>query len=663
MLDDLEKRWAVLQEEEKDPLRLIDRQNAFLEATANTLPQFVVEKCKDVAERAGMLAYQPGLIYCNGVLGYAYYMLSEYDTALPLLQDTLAALSTEEESPLRYRLTGTIALIHISLGNFQQALQYGFQTRDLLQQIGDRTQEGWTVHGFGMCYQEMGLVDEALKAYTDSLAIFEETDELNGIGRALTGIGSIYQGRGEFEKSMPYHEKSLAFFQKTDNKAGESRALNDLGVIFQHRGDFERAQTFHERSLKIRQQTGNRQAQSTSYMNLGRLARAQGALPKALQLFEQSLALAEEVGAKKRRFELHQLLAQTFEETGNLEEALTHFKAFYELRHEIFNKQISTRINSLQATFDKEKAERETEIARIKNTELREKNEQLRKLLDELRATQNQLLHAEKMASLGQLTAGIAHEIKNPLNFVNNFAALSTDLVEELRDLFETNKEKTVAEILEEVQDLFHDLYFNAKKINEHGQRADRIIQSMLEHARGNKGHKQQIDINQILKEYIKLAYHGMRATNSSFFAKIEERYAAGLPHIEGIPHDLGRVFLNLMSNSFYAMAKKSQQEQSDYQPVLSIETQCDDTHIIIVIRDNGSGIPHTIQQNIFNPFFSTKPSGEGTGLGLSLSYEIINGEHNGELYLDQSSHAGTSFIIKLPYSTTTTNVQKPGVQ
>ena len=255
------------------------------------------------------------------------------------------------------------------------------------------------------------------------------------------------------------------------------------------------------------------------------------------------------------------------------------------------------------------------------------------------------------MASLGQLTAGIAHEIKNPLNFVNNFAALSSDLLEELRTFFETNKQETVSVILPEVQDLLQDLYFNASRINEHGKRADRIIQSMLEHARGNKGHKQKIVVNKILEEYVKLAYHGMRATNNTFFARIEEHFADSLPVIEGIPHDLGRVFLNLMNNSFYAMANKIARQESDYQPVLALETQCDDTHIIITIGDNGPGIPSSIQQDIFNPFFSTKPSGEGTGLGLSLSYEIINGEHNGELYLAQSSPEGTTFIIKLPYS------------
>ena len=497
----------------------------------------------------------------------------------------------------------------------------------------------------------MGLLDEALKSYKDSLIIFEETGELNGIARALTGIGSIYQDRKEYEKARPYHEKSLDLFERAHNKSGESRALNDLGVIYQHQGEFDKSEALHQGSLKIREEIGNKQSQSTSYMNLGALALAQGELHKSVRLFEKSLSLAEEVGAKKRRFELHELLAQTHEKDGNLEEAIKHFKAFYELRHEVFNKQISTRINTLQATFDKEKAEKEAEIARIKNTELKEKNEQLQSLLHELRTTQNQLLHAEKMASLGQLTAGIAHEIKNPLNFVNNFAALSSDLLEELKTFFETNKQETVSEILPEVQDLLHDLYFNASRINEHGKRADRIIQSMLEHARGNKGHKQKIEVNKILEENIKLAYHGMRATNSNFFARIEEHFAEPLPEIEGIPHDLGRVFLNLMNNSFYAMAHKIQQQGADYQPVLTIETQCDETHIIIEIGDNGPGIPSTIQQDIFNPFFSTKPSGEGTGLGLSLSYEIINGEHNGELFLAHSSQAGTTFTIKLPYS------------
>ena len=299
MLDDLEKSWALLLEQEEDPICLIDSQNNFLELVANSSPGFVVEKSLYVSQKATEIAYQRGRIYSKGVLGYAYYMLSEYDKALPLLQDTLRELDNVDSPKLQYRLMGTLALAHISLGNFKQALEYGFQTRDLLKKIGDRTQEAWTVHGFGLCYQEMGLLDEALKSYQDSLVIFEEAEDLNGIARALTGIGSIYLDRNEYERARPFHEKSLVLFQQKRNKSGESRAFNDLGVIYQHQGAYDKAQAFHEKSLKIRQEIGNKQSQSTSYMNLGALALARGELDTSVLLLETSLKTCRRSRSKK----------------------------------------------------------------------------------------------------------------------------------------------------------------------------------------------------------------------------------------------------------------------------------------------------------------------------------------------------------------------------
>jgi signal transduction histidine kinase len=273
--------------------------------------------------------------------------------------------------------------------------------------------------------------------------------------------------------------------------------------------------------------------------------------------------------------------------------------------------------------------------------------------LENLKKTQSQLVQAEKMASLGQLTAGIAHEIKNPLNFVNNFAELSGELLEELREEIEKGKAKI--ENREDIEDLLTDLQQNAQKINEHGKRADSIVKGMLQHSRGGKGERQPTDLNALLEEDLNLAYHGMRAQDSSFNVTMEKQFDTKLPKVDVVPQDISRVFLNIITNGFHAVHERRQNSGNDFSPKLLVQTQLDGDTVVIRIKDNGSGIPADIRENIFQPFFTTKPTGQGTGLGLSISYDIIVQEHHGEIQVDSKQGEFTEFIITLPV-----NADKP---
>ena len=281
--------------------------------------------------------------------------------------------------------------------------------------------------------------------------------------------------------------------------------------------------------------------------------------------------------------------------------------------------------------------------------ELREKNDALEKTLQQLRDTQNQLIVQEKMASLGALTAGIAHEIKNPLNFVNNFAELSTDLVQELLEEMQSQKERFDAETVEEIEDILSDLEQNTTKINEHGRRANSIVQGMLLHSRGKSGERQLTDINALLAENINLAYHGMRAKDTTFNIAIETNYDDSIAPIEIVPQDIGRVFLNILNNACYAAYHKKKEVEGEFTLTLSVRTQNLGDGVEIRIRDNGSGIPEDVVDKIFNPFFTTKPTGEGTGLGLSISYEIVVQGHKGEIQVETEVGSYTEFIIILP--------------
>lgn len=258
----------------------------------------------------------------------------------------------------------------------------------------------------------------------------------------------------------------------------------------------------------------------------------------------------------------------------------------------------------------------------------------------ERKAAQQQLIHSEKMASLGQMTAGIAHEIKNPLNFVNNFSALSVELLEELEE--STDAEDKI-EIMESLKS-------NLKKITAHGKRADSIVATMLQHSRGTAGSKVPTDINQLCSEYTDLAFHGIRANSRDFNCTITKNYEDNLPLINAIPQDLSRVILNLLNNGFYAVADRMKKsELSDYKPEVSVTTERKDGSIFIHVRDNGSGIPSAIKDKIFEPFFTTKPTGEGTGLGLSLSYDIVTKEHQGMMSVQSEEGIFTQFTIQLP--------------
>jgi signal transduction histidine kinase len=274
----------------------------------------------------------------------------------------------------------------------------------------------------------------------------------------------------------------------------------------------------------------------------------------------------------------------------------------------------------------------------------------LQKTLSDLQSTQAQLVQSEKMASLGELTAGIAHEIQNPLNFVNNFAEVNVELIDELET--EANKGN-----LEEVKLLAKDIKENETKINHHGKRADAIVKSMLQHSRKTSGQKELTDINALCDEYLRLSYHGLRAKDKSFNADFESKFDTTLAPINVVPQDIGRVILNLINNAFYAVNERQKKEQdSGYKPQVTLTTSKQGDQVVIEVADNGTGMTEQVKEKIFQPFFTTKPTGEGTGLGLSLSYDIVKA-HGGVLHVETipvragtgGENAGTNITINIP--------------
>ena len=291
------------------------------------------------------------------------------------------------------------------------------------------------------------------------------------------------------------------------------------------------------------------------------------------------------------------------------------------------------------------------EIVEDRTQEIRQQNQQLEEKNTEILRTQDQLILQEKMASLGQMTAGIAHEIKNPLNFVINFAELSVNLSEELKEELESQKENITSEAFKDIEDIIQLLTKNVTQINDHGKRANNIVNSMMDHASGAKGKRLEIGLNALVEENINLAYHGYRARYPSFNVTVRKQLNPSLPPVTITPQEIGRVLLNILNNACDALYQKQKEKGNEFLPELTISTIPGGGEAEIRIRDNGPGIPEEIRDKIFNPFFTTKPTGEGnTGLGLSISYEIVVQGHQGRITIDSKPGEFTEFVICLPY-------------
>jgi len=277
-----------------------------------------------------------------------------------------------------------------------------------------------------------------------------------------------------------------------------------------------------------------------------------------------------------------------------------------------------------------------------KRKAIEETNTALQKSLEELKAAQAQLIQSEKMASLGELTAGIAHEIQNPLNFVNNFSEVSNELLDEMTEQLEKGN-------AEEAKAIANEIKMSLEKINLHGKRADGIVKSMLQHSRTSNNKKEPTDINVLADEYLRLAYHGLRAKDKSFNAALKTDYDETIGLIKIISQDIGRVILNLITNAFYAAMEKKKLQPEGYEPTVTVSTKKIDNKIIVTVKDNGTGIPQKALDKIFQPFFTTKPTGQGTGLGLSLSYDIVTKGHGGEIKVETKEGEYTAFSVILP--------------
>ena len=600
------------------------------------------ESLNDVASQ-GYLYTGFGIIQRN---------LGNYKTALELFYKSLELIKLtnyREVEPLVYYHIG---VTNKYMGNLEQALEYILKCLSTGREINSWVTESYTLNTLGTIYDELGDYDNALDYYQQSLEIRKEAGDQWGVAGSLDNIGNIYLKQGDYNNAIEFFQQSLRITRSVGDKKGEANALFHLAKIEYLQNNpvaaFEQAQ----QSLQIREGIADKKGQAEIYVSMADWTRPglreEELMEQQLSFLDHALTLGQATGAQDTLLKIHSSLYKRFKQQNQFEKALLHLETYNTIEREIHSKSFNQKIINLEITHKVEQSKKEAEIYKLRNVELanlyeetKKQREEIQSALTELKATQAQLIQSEKMASLGELTAGIAHEIQNPLNFVNNFSDLNRELVDELiNELATGNRQQAIG--------IANDVKANEEKINHHGKRADAIVKGMLQHSRTSTGQKEPTDINALADEYLRLAYHGLRAKEKSFNAVTKTEFDNSIGKINIVPQDIGRVILNLINNAFYAIIEKQKQQVDGYEPTVLVNTEKQNGKVEIKVKDNGNGIPQKLLDKIFQPFFTTKPTGQGTGLGLSLAYDIVKA-HGGELKVETKEGEGSTFIIQLP--------------
>ncbi len=534
----------------------------------------------------------------------------------------------------KYRLS-LLANIHHDWGHLmgsvnldEQILHYR-QTEKLAIELGDSVMLAFVNMNLGDVYTRKGRYDTALVMEQHAAKLFLRSGDKRYLGLVYTHIGNIYLNKKERGKALEYYHKAIQTSLQENNVSNLNYNYNRLSDYYLNEQNYDSCLFYARKGMEGFLSMGNMNMELW-YTLMYKGFRLRNDRDSVLKYQELAL-IAKDSSYKKDVDNLTELQRTSFAEQQRLQE-------LEQEKSNSKNKLRNYTLLGLLAIFL---------IAGVllfrNNLQKQKAKSKIEQAYAELKATQSQLIQSEKMASLGELTAGIAHEIQNPLNFVNNFSEVNTELIDEMKEELKKGNTTDAVQLAEDIKQ-------NNVKISFHGKRADSIVKGMLQHSRTSSGQKEMTDINNLADECLRLSYHGFRAKDKSFNAKTETRLEAGLPEILVASQDIGRVLLNLITNSFYSVAQKRKQTGEGYEPKVEVSTRKSGESIEIKVRDNGTGVPPIVLDKIFQPFFTTKPTGEGTGLGLSMSYEIITKGHGGQLVVDTKEGEYAEFRITLPF-------------
>jgi two-component system, NtrC family, sensor kinase len=508
----------------------------------------------------------------------------------------------------------------------------------------------------------------------------EMSDTLFSI-MAYCNLGEVNLEQNDTAKALKNLNIAYNLAIQMNNPEMLVQATNTLGIAYLKSNNTDKAISQFETALRLSKQYGYLIAECKAYNGLAKAQYRKGMIKDALANGLEGSRIAEEMGQAQLQRDANEIVADIYEASGDGGNAIKYFRKYKLFADSLKNLANERTAVTLKAGYELSKKELQFERKNLqqkwltfsafaallslgvivwiinrnrkrldlayhdlqqKNAIIEAQREKAEETLSKLKAAQSQLIQSEKMASLGELTAGIAHEIQNPLNFVNNFSDLNKELIDDMRKALYTGDAEAAIQIAA-------DIHENQDKISIHGKRADSIVKGMLQHSRTSSGRKELSDINKMADEYLQLAYHGFRAKDMNFNITMNTSYDPDIDMVNIIPQDIGRVLLNLYNNAFYALSAKAKATADEgYEPAISVSTKKVDDKIEITVADNGNGIPDKVLDKVFQPFFTTKPTGQGTGLGLSLSYDIIKA-HGGEIKVETVIGTGATFIIQLP--------------
>ena len=535
-------------------------------------------------------------------------------------------------------LYSALESIYAYVGDYEKQITAAREAIPHLEAAGDILNLAGVYPDIGDSYLKLNKLDSALFYQQKSLEYYPKLsfEDRKFEGATYTSIGTIYEKMGHSDLARQNYQKAIQVSELHDNPRHTGNACLQLANLYQSLKKADSVFLFAKKALEAFTQGGYKKEIAIAYRMISNYYHDQNNTDSSFAYLRLATLLNDSVGSIERK-RLQEFQVAAFNQQLKLQQQEQE-------RIENQGKLKTIAIITLIAVFSTigfllYRNNRQKQKA---NQTLQEKNSQIEQTLSDLKATQKQLIQSEKMASLGELTAGIAHEIQNPLNFVNNFSDVNKELVDELQQELRVGKVDGAIAISNDIKE-------NEQKINHHGKRADAIVKGMLQHSRASSGQKELTDINALADEYLRLAYHGFRAKDKSFNAKFETDLDKTIEKINVVPQDIGRVLLNLINNAFYAVDEKKRQLDGSYEPCVSISTRKVNSRVEVRVKDNGNGIQQKVLDKIFQPFFTTKPTGVGTGLGLSLSYDIVTKGHGGELKVNTVENAGSEFIIRLP--------------
>lgn len=546
--------------------------------------------------------------------------------------------------------------------------KYSFATKDQTPHDVRMSLLGWVHLGFCALYRNSGNYRKAILSATESKKISEKLKDSEGLSYAFNEIGSAYLKLNMPDSALYFNLISLDYGLAAPFKKYLGYTYIPLGETYLLKGDFALAKFNFEKAIENSALYNKTILVGDAHLKLASLFQTQGKIDSSLYHSKEALAVLKLAGKEKSTAIAYRMISDCYLGLGMPDSSFVYLRLATTLNDKL-EKAEKEKIQELQVAgfeealrsqeLEKEKIQTQNKIRTYgmlaglgilsiigfilyrNNRQKQKANTVLETTLSNLKSTQALLIQSEKMASLGELTAGIAHEIQNPLNFVNNFSEVNKELIEELEH--EAGKGN-----LEEVKLISKDIKENEEKINHHGKRADAIVKGMLQHSQSGSGVKEPTDISALADEYLRLAYHGLKAKDKSFNVTMKTDFDPAIGKIQIMPQDIGRVLLNLINNAFYAVSEKQKLTIEGYEPMVSVRTKKINGELEISVADNGNGIPEKVLDKVFQPFFTTKPTGQGTGLGLSLSYDIIKA-HQGKINIKNTHGIGAEFIITLP--------------